>query len=84
MGGRPQTRRGFPPRATAWKNPSASPSSTGATIRLYDTAVGHEDKEPMTLAARSKRHPEPAIIQANTLHESLDHEHTLCALEVAF
>ena len=24
---------------------------TGMTIRLYDTAVGHEDREPMTLAA---------------------------------
>jgi glycosidase len=26
---------------------------TGVTIRLYDTAVGHEDREPMTLAARN-------------------------------
>jgi glycosidase len=26
---------------------------TNVTIRLYDTAVGHEDREPMTLAARN-------------------------------
>jgi glycosidase len=26
---------------------------TGVTIRLYDTFVGHEDREPMTLAARN-------------------------------
>jgi glycosidase len=25
--------------------------ATGVTVRLYDTAVGHEDREPMTLAA---------------------------------
>ncbi len=26
---------------------------TGVTIRLYDTAIGHEDKQPMTLVARN-------------------------------
>jgi glycosidase len=35
--------------------------ATSATIRLYDTAVGAEDKEPMTLAARNVDCFDPAL-----------------------
>ncbi len=58
--------------------------ATGALIRLYDTAVGHEDKQPMTLAASNVDCYDAALSAAGNTCDFWQYTYTPSALGTTY
>ncbi|HTP06910.1 MAG TPA: alpha-amylase family glycosyl hydrolase [Anaerolineae bacterium] len=57
---------------------------TGVTIRLYDTAVGHEDRQPMTLAASNVNCYDAALAAAGSTCDFWQYTYTPQALGTTY
>ncbi len=57
---------------------------TGVTIRLYDTAVGHEDREPMQLVARNVSCYDQALDAAGNTCDYYQYTYTPAALGTVY